>query len=52
MLVLFMLGWMVFTMTDVAGLVGFGNVANEAHLGGLLVGLVLGWYHSRKSRLH
>ena len=52
MLVLFMLGWMVFTMTDVAGLVGFGNVANEAHLGGLLVGLVLGWYHSLKSRLH
>lgn len=48
-LVVFMLIWMVFTMTNFAGFVGFGNVANEAHLGGLLVGLVLGWYHSRKS---
>ena len=48
MLVVFMLGWMVFTMTDMAGSVGFGNVANEAHLGGLLVGLVSGWYHSSR----
>ncbi|MBY6209421.1 MULTISPECIES: rhomboid family intramembrane serine protease [Halomonas] len=52
MLVVFMLGWMIFTMTDLAGFVGFGNVANEAHLGGLLVGLLLGWYHSRTSRRH
>ncbi len=50
MLVAFMLGWMVFTMTDMAGLVGFGNVANEAHLGGLVVGLALGWYHSGRAR--
>ncbi|WP_192034746.1 rhomboid family intramembrane serine protease [Halomonas sp. YLGW01] len=50
MLVVFMLGWMVFTMTDLAGLVGFGNVANEAHLGGLVVGLVLGWYDARRAR--
>ncbi|SDJ94835.1 rhomboid family intramembrane serine protease [Billgrantia gudaonensis] len=49
MLVVFMLGWMVFTMTDAASLVGFGNVANEAHLGGLVVGLAMGWYHSRKA---
>ncbi|MCP1319022.1 rhomboid family intramembrane serine protease, partial [Halomonas sp. 707B3] len=48
MLVVFMLGWMVFTMTDIAGTVGFGNVANEAHLGGLLVGLATGWYYSSK----
>lgn len=48
MLVVFMLGWMVFTMTDLAGSVGFGNVANEAHLGGLLVGLATGWYYSSK----
>lgn len=48
MLVVFMLGWMVFTMTDMAGLVGFGNVANEAHLGGLVVGLVTGWYYSAR----
>ncbi len=46
MLVVFMLGWMVFTMTALAGKVGFGNVANEAHLGGLVVGLATGWYAS------
>ncbi len=50
MLVVFMLGWMVFTMTDMAGAVGFGNVANEAHLGGLVVGLALGWYYSARAR--
>ncbi|MFD2189264.1 rhomboid family intramembrane serine protease [Pistricoccus aurantiacus] len=50
MLVVFMLGWMVFTMTDMAESVGFGNVANEAHLGGLLVGLVVGWYHASRAR--
>lgn len=48
MLVVFMLGWMVFTMTDAAESVGFGNVANEAHLGGLLVGLASGWYTSSR----
>lgn len=52
MLVVFMLGWMVFTMTDMAAWVGFGNVANEAHLGGLVVGLLLGWYHSGRARRH
>ncbi|MDR5904187.1 rhomboid family intramembrane serine protease [Franzmannia qiaohouensis] len=50
MLVVFMLGWMVFTMTGFAGMVGFGNVANEAHVGGLAVGLVLGWYYSERAR--
>lgn len=50
MLVVFMLGWMVFTMTDAAGAVGFGNVANEAHLGGLVVGLAMGWYYSSQAR--
>ena len=50
MLVVFMLGWMVFTMTDFAEPVGFGNVANEAHLGGLLVGLLMGWFASARAR--
>lgn len=50
MLVVFMLGWMLFTMTDAASAVGFGNVANEAHLGGLVVGLAMGWYYSEKAR--
>lgn len=49
MLVVFMLGWMVFTMTDMAAVVGFDNVANEAHLGGLLVGLMTGWYYSSRN---
>lgn len=39
-LMLFMVGWMVFCMTDLADSLGF-HVANEAHLGGLLVGLLL-----------
>ncbi|GGX95470.1 rhomboid family intramembrane serine protease [Litchfieldella qijiaojingensis] len=50
MLVVFMLGWMIFTMTDFAAVVGFGNVANEAHLGGLVVGLAMGWYYSGRMR--
>lgn len=50
MLVVLMLGWLVFAMTDMAAMVGFGNVANEAHLGGLVVGLALGWYHSGRAR--
>lgn len=48
MLVVFMLGWMVFTMTALAEHVGFGNVANEAHLGGLVVGLATGWLASSR----
>lgn len=39
MLMLFMLGWLVLCMTPLAVWIGFGNVANEAHLGGLLAGL-------------
>lgn len=50
MLVVFMLLWMVFTMTDFAEPLGFGNVANEAHLGGLLIGLVMGWVASSRAR--
>ena len=37
-LVVFMLGWMVLGMTDFARSLGL-NMANEAHLGGLLAGL-------------
>lgn len=47
MLMVFMLGWMIFTMTGLGDAVGLGNVANEAHLGGLLVGLIMGWFASR-----
>ncbi|MCM5703620.1 rhomboid family intramembrane serine protease [Larsenimonas salina] len=41
-LVLFMVGWMVLCMTPLAGAIGFPNVANEAHLGGLFAGLIIG----------
>lgn len=49
MLMVFMLGWMVFTMTGLGDAFGFGNVANEAHLGGLLIGLIMGWFASRNA---
>lgn len=38
-LVIFMLGWMLLGMTDISRSFGI-NIANEAHLGGLLAGLV------------
>lgn len=50
MLVVFMLGWMVFTMTGLADAIGFGNVANEAHLGGLLAGLLMAVVAARLKR--
>ncbi|SFX24270.1 GlpG protein [Marinospirillum alkaliphilum DSM 21637] len=37
-LVIFMLGWMLLGMTDISRSMGL-NMANEAHLGGLLAGL-------------
>ncbi|GHC18134.1 rhomboid family intramembrane serine protease [Kushneria pakistanensis] len=47
MLMVFMVGWLVLCMTPAAGWLGFGNVANEAHLGGLLLGLAAGLLGSR-----
>ncbi|MCM2130508.1 rhomboid family intramembrane serine protease [Larsenimonas rhizosphaerae] len=41
-LVVFMVGWMVLCMTPLSAAVGFPNVANEAHLAGMLGGLILG----------
>ena len=39
---LFMLVWMLLGFLGVLSLFGFGNVANYAHLGGLLGGLIFG----------
>ena len=47
MLMVFMVGWLVLCMTPAASWLGFGNVANEAHLGGLLLGLAAGLLGSR-----
>lgn len=40
-IVIFMLAWLVLGFTDVLAMVGAGNMANMAHLGGLLSGLGL-----------
>lgn len=41
-IMLFMVGWLVLCMAGVVEVLGFGAVANAAHLGGLLCGAVLG----------
>lgn len=41
-LMVFMLGWLFFCMTGAMETLGFGAVANAAHVGGLLAGAVLG----------
>ncbi len=41
-IMLFMVGWLVVCMVGMVEVLGFGAIANAAHLGGLLCGLVLG----------
>mgnify|MGYP003630197885 CR=1 FL=1 len=41
-IMLFMVGWLVACMAGVVEALGFGSIANAAHLGGLLSGAVLG----------
>ena len=38
----FMLVWLVIGYTGILGVIGFGNMANAAHSGGLISGLLLG----------
>jgi len=40
-ILIFMLIWLILGLTNVFAVVGMGNMANMAHLGGLLTGLVL-----------
>lgn len=41
-IMLFMVGWLVLCMVGVVEVLGFGAIANAAHLGGLICGLGLG----------
>jgi GlpG protein len=41
-LVVFMLGWLVVCLVGLVEVLGFGAIANAAHVGGLLAGMVLG----------
>lgn len=40
--IIFMLSWLVLCMFGVAKLLGAGDVANAAHAGGLIIGIILG----------
>ena len=50
-LMLFMVGWLVVCMVGLVEVMGFGAIANAAHLGGLLCGAVLGAAFGLLSRL-
>jgi len=41
-IMLFMVGWLVLCMVGLVQVLGFGAIANAAHLGGLICGAVLG----------
>ena len=50
-IMLFMVGWLVLCMVGFVEVLGFGAIANAAHLGGLLCGAVLGAAFGLLSRL-
>jgi GlpG protein len=45
-ILVFMLLWLLLGLSNILQLVGFGSMANMAHLGGLLAGVVIGFWHS------
>ena len=51
-LMLFMVGWLVVCMVGLVQVLGFGAIANAAHLGGLLCGGVLGGLFGLLSRIN
>ena len=48
---IFMVGWLVVCMSGMLEVLGFGAIANAAHLGGLLCGAVVGVVFAGLSRL-
>ena len=50
-IMLFMVGWLVVCMSGMIEVLGFGAIANAAHLGGLICGGVLGVLFGGLSRL-
>ena len=50
-IMLFMVGWLVVCMVGLVEVMGFGAIANAAHLGGLLCGALLGAAFGLLSRL-
>jgi GlpG protein len=51
-LMLFMVGWLVACMVGLVEVLGFGAIANAAHLGGLICGAVLGALFGMMSGRH
>ena len=51
-LMLFMVGWLVVCMVGLVEVLGFGAIANAAHLGGLICGAVLGALFGMMSGRH
>lgn len=49
-IMLFMVGWLVVCLLGVVQVIGFGSIANAAHLGGLLAGALLGLAFALASR--
>lgn len=43
----FMIGWLVLCMSGIVTMLGFGQIANTAHVAGLLAGLLAAWWPSR-----
>ena len=50
-IMLFMVGWLVVCLVGLVEVLGFGAIANAAHLGGLLCGAVLGGLFGGLSRI-
>ena len=50
-IMLFMVGWLVLCLLGVVEVLGFGAIANAAHIGGLVCGVLLGSVFGAMSRL-